>query len=113
CTYPDPALRTDEIIVFFEAEDRVRASKKIVRLLADLWGCRESFVEVWNLEDEHELVLSSVNVSVPRYWMMLEIGSGPSGPVYVDVKRDGYPLLLVSPRKLQQLYQALGEVPHE
>ncbi len=28
CTYPDPALRTDEIIVFFEAEDRVRASKK-------------------------------------------------------------------------------------
>ncbi|CAH5155789.1 hypothetical protein AI2971V1_0719 [Klebsiella pneumoniae] len=57
CTYPDPALRTDEIIVFFEAEDRVRASKKIVRLLADLWGCRESFVEVWNLEDEHELVL--------------------------------------------------------
>ncbi|SWT40055.1 Uncharacterised protein [Klebsiella pneumoniae] len=72
-----------------------------------------SFVEVWNLEDEHELVLSSVNVSVSRYWMMLEIGSGPSGPVYIDVKRDGYPLLLVSPRKLQQLYQALGEVPHE
>ncbi|MDZ1810932.1 hypothetical protein M2646_25985, partial [Klebsiella pneumoniae] len=57
--------------------------------------------------------LSSVNVSVSRYWMMLEIGSGPSGPVYIDVKRDGYPLLLVSPRKLQQLYQALGEVPHE
>lgn len=82
CTYPDPALRTDEIIVFFEAEDRVRASKKIVRLLADLWGCRESFVEVWNLEDEHELVLSSVNVSVSRYWMMLEIGSGPSASLY-------------------------------
>ncbi len=43
--------------------------------------------------------------------MMLEIGSGPSGPVYIDVKRDGYPLLLVSPRKLQQLYQALGRYP--
>lgn len=42
---------------------------------------------------------------------MLEIGSGPSGPVYIDVKRDGYPLLLVSPRKLQQLYQALGRYP--
>ncbi|MDZ3506962.1 hypothetical protein M2E44_26120, partial [Klebsiella pneumoniae] len=53
------------------------------------------------------------NLTTTRYWMMLEIGSGPSGPVYIDVKRDGYPLLLVSPRKLQQLYQALGEVPHE
>lgn len=81
--------------MFFEVEDCVWVFKKIVCLLVDLWGCRELFVEVWNFEDEYELVLLSVNVSVLRYWMMFEIGFGLFGLVYIDVKCDGYLFLLV------------------
>ncbi|WP_241522157.1 hypothetical protein [Chimaeribacter californicus] len=98
-------------MVFFEADDYARATKKIVRLLAEIWGCRESFIGCWNLKDEHELILES-DAETPRDWKLFETGAGPA-PAYINVTEEGHPLFLVSPVNLQRLYRALAEVSHE
>ncbi|EFH6969523.1 TPA: hypothetical protein JLK77_002666 [Escherichia coli] len=107
----DGHVKVDEQWVFFEAEDRSDALEKIPDLLKAMWECSRSQLEVWNLYDETDLVILSIDMDIdsPREWRFFEVGYSAGSAVYLDVERDGWPLFLVSPSWLALLNNALVE----
>lgn len=107
----DGRVKVDEQWVFFEAEDRSDALEKIPELLKAMWECSGSQLEVWNLYNESDLVILSIDMDIdsPREWRFFEVGYSAGSAVYLDVERDGWPLFLVSPSWLARLNKALVE----
>ncbi|EEC1173282.1 hypothetical protein KHA76_001812 [Salmonella enterica subsp. houtenae serovar 44:z36,[z38]:-] len=107
----DGHVKVDEQWVFFEAEDRSDALEKIPDLLKTMWECSGSQLEVWNLYDESDLAMLSIDMGIdsPRDWRFFEVGYSAGSAVYLDVERDGWPLFLVSPTNLARLNKALIE----
>ncbi|EHN8738116.1 hypothetical protein V5K30_RS22435 [Enterobacter hormaechei] len=107
----DGHVKVDEQWVFFEAEDRSDALEKIPDLLKTMWECSGSQLEVWNLYDESDLVILSIDMDIDslRDWRFFEVGYSAGSAVYLDVERDGWPLFLVSPSWLARLNKALVE----
>lgn len=107
----DGHVKVDEQWVFFEAEDRSDALEKIPDLLKAMWECSGSQLEVWNLYNESDLVMLSIDMGIdsPRDWRLFEVGYSAGSAVYLDVERDGWPLFLVSPSWLARLNKALVE----
>ena len=58
----DGHVKVDEQWVFFEAEDRSDALEKIPDLLKAMWECCGFQLEVWNLYDESDLVMLSMDM---------------------------------------------------
>lgn len=107
----DGHVKVDEQWVFFEAEDRSEALEKIPDLLKAMWECCGFQLEVWNLYDESDLVMLSMDMAIdsPRDWCFFEVGYSGRSAIYLDVERDGWPLFLVSPSNLARLNNALIE----
>lgn len=107
----DGHVKVDEQWVFFEAEDRSDALEKIPDLLKAMWECCGFQLEVWNLYDESDLVMLSMDMGIdsPRELRLFEVGYSCCSAVYLDVDRDGWPLFLVSPSNLARLNNALIE----
>ncbi|EAO2684053.1 TPA: hypothetical protein H1T34_002225 [Salmonella enterica] len=107
----DGRVKVDEQWVFFEAETYSDALEKITGLLEAMWDCSEFQLEVWNLYDETDLVILSIDMEIdsPREWRFFEVGYSAGSAVYLDVERDGWPLFLVSPSWLVRLNKALVE----
>lgn len=107
----DGHVKVDKQWGFFEAEDRSDALEKIPDLLKAMWECSGSQLEVWNLYDETDLVILSIDMDIdsPREWRFFEVGYSAGSAVYLDVERDGWPLFLVSPSWLAPLNNALVE----
>ncbi|MFK3925597.1 hypothetical protein [Serratia liquefaciens] len=107
----DGHVKVDEQWVFFEAEDRSDALEKIPDLLKAMWECCGFQLEVWNLYDESDLVMLSMDMGIdsPRELRLFEVGYSCCSAVYLDVDRDGWPLFLISPSNLARLNNALIE----
>lgn len=107
----DGRVKVDEQWVFFEAKTYSDALEKIPGLLKAMWDCSEFQLEVWNLYDETDLVILSIDMEIdsPREWRFFEVGYSAGSAVYLDVERDGWPLFLVSPSWLVRLNKALVE----
>ena len=107
----DGRVKVDEQWVFFEAKTYSDALEKIPGLLEAMWECCEFQLEVWGLMPDNQLVDLSMDMETdsPRDWRLFEVGYSNGSAVYLDAKRDGWPLFLVSPSWLARLNKALVE----
>jgi len=107
----DSRVTVDEQWVFFEAETYSDALEKIPGLLMAMWDCCESQLKVWNLVPDNQLVYLSMDMEIDslREWRFFEVGYSAGSTVYLDIKRNGWPLFLACLSWLARLNIALVE----
>ena len=98
-----------ERVVFFEASTRAEAHLRIKHLLSALWDVNPESIEFYNLDDEVEMISSSIGGEDTGDHRFFESGFAHGQPIYVG--GSGHPLMLLH-GSLDRMMAAYFTLPH-